>query len=226
MIQSFTGKCILSLAASVICLSSLLHGLPVRAARDGGDRGSCGTSGVAVSSEEVLTALVPKDGNANSATSTPKIWFYVPFASASDVSAKIILRDKRGKLVAESKNVPLPNSAGIMSLQLPVTLKKNELYNWFLSVSCGKPKNSGKPDVLNVDGWVRWIEPGIDVDKDLKKIDSIEKKVGIYLREGYWHDALTLLAEQRDKQPQAKALWTRLLKSEDLEKFTAKPIRP
>jgi hypothetical protein len=213
MIQSFTGKCILSLATSVICLSALLHGLPAKAARDGGDRGSCGTSGAAVPSEEVLTALIPKDGNANSATSTPKIWLYVPFASAPDVSAKIILRDK-------------PDSAGIMSLQLPVTLKKNELYNWFLSVSCGKSKKSGKPDVLNVDGWVRWIEPGIDVDKDLKNIDSIEKKVGIYLREGYWHDALTLLAEQRDKQPQAKALWPRLLKSEDLEKFTAKPIRP
>jgi Domain of Unknown Function (DUF928) len=229
MIQNLFGKHIQPLIMITVCCihAILLHNLPAEAKGSAGDRGNCASSGTTtVNQSEVLTSLIPDSGQATSSISVPKLWFYIPFASNPDMSATLTLLNKDGEPVAESKNISLPKTASIVSLRLPVPLKKNIPYKWILSVSCGKSVDSSSPNEIDLTGWIQWLEPDAALAKTLKNETKIAEKAKIYIREGYWFDALTLLAEERDKDIRAKALWAKLLKGEKMEHIINKPIRP
>jgi hypothetical protein len=209
-------------AITLFSAGILIHVQPSEARRRAGFRGTCEAL-KEVSGQKFLTALIPRNEKTNSGINVPKLWFAIPFDYTPDVSAKITVRDRNGKFIAESTNIVLPKRASIISLELPNPLQKDVPYHWFFAIKCG----SSSPDsILEVDGWTRWLEVDADVTKELKNATSLEKKVRIYLRAGYWSDALTLIAENQDKDPQAKALWEKLLKGDrELEDLTTTPIQ-
>lgn len=221
---------------TVILMSTLTTSLPAQTKqesekkqdfgeeRDAGDRGSCEvTKPNDVVTNESLTALIPIKGKVNAAINQPTLWFYIPFSSASKLSAELILQNKQGKEVARSASISLPNKPGILSVRLPKPLTQNTPNRFFFSVSCDV---SGSRRTLEVSGSINWVKPNATLLTQLKQSQSLEQTVNLYVQAGYWSDTLSLLATQRDKNAQAAKLWTELLQTEKLEKIAPKPILP
>lgn len=123
--------------------------------------------------------------------------------------------------VIELEAIALPQTLGIVSVQVPQALKKDTPYQWYFAVSC---KTAGSTRSLQVDGWVRWVEPPTSFLSQVQQAKSVEQMVRLYADAAYWPDALTLLATYRDRDSQAQTIWTKALAAEKMAEFAAEPI--
>ncbi|KAM3107475.1 DUF928 domain-containing protein [Phormidesmis sp. 146-33] len=200
-----------------------------RPRRSAGDRGICttitqtNTQTTQAFNKEALVALVTAKGEMSTAASQPTFWFYVPFQDPSLLTAEFILRDDQEQRSIEPLRLQLPNQPGIVSVRSPQPLKVNQSYHWYFSVICDV---SGEQKKLTVDGWVRYVEPSTTVITQLKQATTIEQAAALYVKSGFWSDALTLLASHRKQNERSAIVWADLLQSEQLEAVTSKPVLP
>lgn len=190
--------------------------------RSGGDRGECPalSSNLNTAPDNHLTALIPESGETLSALESPTLWFYIPYSSKSPLSARLVIRDEYGKMVMEPQITELPTTSGIVRWQLPQELKINQSYHWYFSVLCNSDKPSSNPIV---DGWIRRIQPNLALVSQLRTA-TLTEQVTLYTQAGLWSDAFTLVANQRDTDPQAKTEWNKLLKAISLESLVKQVI--
>ncbi len=184
--------------------------------------------------EPPLTALVPSTGQPPSVTNVwgittqghPKLWFYSPYTKSSGYPVEFVLLDEESKDSVYKSAIALPEKAGVISVPLPTSatpLQTGKQYRWFLNVYCDPQKQSAP---VYVEGVILRQNLSQAVAKELQKAQP-QQQVSIYAKNGFWHDALTTLAQLRQKNPQNPALqkeWKELLGAIGLGEVGAKPI--
>ncbi|WGV24406.1 DUF928 domain-containing protein [Halotia branconii] len=182
-----------------------------------------------------LTALVPSTESPPTVTNVwgwttktnPTLWFYMPYTKDSAYPTEFVLQDQQSNPIYQQA-IALPSQPGVISISLPTNAPKmdvNKQYRWFLTVYCDQQKQS--PPIY-VEGVIQRVNINPKVTQQLQTATPLQQSA-IYAQNGIWHDALTTLAQLRQKDPQDKALktaWRDLLTSIGLDDIVAKPILP
>jgi Domain of Unknown Function (DUF928) len=180
-----------------------------------------------------LTALVPFSQESNSVINVwgqtteehPSWFFYVPHTKDLRYAVEFVLQDQESNEVYQ-KAIALPDKPGVIRVSLPTTapgLALNKQYRWFFTISCDQEKNS--PPTF-VEGVIQRVELNPAVVKELQTTELL-KRYTIYAQNGIWYEALTILAQLRQKNPKDVALqteWQNLLGSIHLDDIAAQPI--
>lgn len=170
----------------------------------GGTRGNCPLATAPTNSR--MVPLVPGTQPALSATNSPSIWVYIPYSGTDSLKATVVLRDgdERSLPLIASSKVTLTATPGIHEISLPQSLEAERLYIWYVTLHCNNSNKSQDPFVA---GEVRWIAPNPVFQTHLAKA-SKRDQVALYAQQGFWYDAVALLAAD----PTTKD-WADLLKS-------------
>jgi hypothetical protein len=182
-----------------------------------------------------LTALVPFTKEANSVSNVwgettverPSWFFYVPYTKDSSYTVEFVLQDQDSNEVYKNA-IALPDQPGVIRVSLPSTapaLAVDKQYRWFFSINCDKQENS---PWTYVEGVIQRVNLSQATVKELETAEPL-KRYAIYAQKGIWYEALTTLAELRQKNPQDAALqaeWQNLLDSIRLDDVAGKPILP
>lgn len=186
--------------------------------QDGGDRGC---SALNIPANQHLTALVPARNEALTTTQSPTLLFYVPYTSSSTVYARFSLLDENENDLVEPMQVTLSGTPGIISLRLPKPLEAKKPYYWAFAIICDR-NDTAKDRVVY--GWIQRIEPSPALVSQLKEKASPRERAALYAKEGFFLDALALLAEIRYTDPQADTDWSSVLQSLQLDDIAPEKI--
>lgn len=196
------------------------RGAPPRTA-DGGARG-CGSY---KEGEKQLTALTPANHLPLTVAEHPTFFWYVPQSPAQ--ALEFTLRDEKDEKVIYKTKLPVPSQAGIVSLTLPAesvpALKEGKMYHWYVAMVCNLEDRTG--DTV-VDGWIERTSPSAALAEQLKNAQP-STLPSIYAKAGIWHEAIATLAKMRRDNPDDATVvsrWEELLKSVELDAFTAEPF--
>ncbi|MBN3872714.1 DUF928 domain-containing protein [Nostoc sp. JL33] len=195
--------------------------------RGGAKRGGCPLA------KPDLTALMPSTKEANSVINVwgqtigerPSWFFYVPYTKDLPYEVEFVLQDQDSNEIYQ-KAIALPDKPGVIRVSLPTTapaLALNKPYLWFFTINCDKEKNS-PPTFLQ--GVIQRVQLNPATVKELQTTEPL-KRYSIYAQNGIWYEALTILAQLRQKNPQDAALqaeWRNLLSSIRLDDIVAEPI--
>ena len=198
------------------------YGMPTHR-RDGGSRGSMDC--VANINNQNLMALIPQKNVGLSASTSPKLFFYVPEIE-NQKTLEFVLRNESDDLIYEAFVSTEGN--GIMSVEIPAEVNSNMLetdqnYHWYLSMICDYEQRSR--DIV-VEGWLRQETIDVATQKQLSMASPIEK-AEVYRDRGFWFDALSALAESPDalaQQSLVQQKWSEMLSSVGLGELASKPF--
>ncbi|WP_238360609.1 DUF928 domain-containing protein [Iningainema tapete] len=196
--------------------------------RGGAKRGMCPVAA------PMMTALVPftqpSPGVVNvwglTTVERPTLWVYVPYIKGSASTAEFVLQDDEDANPIYQTNIALPDAPGVIGISLPASapgLKVGKPYRWFVNVYC----DPQKPDsLIYVEGMIQRVNQSQAIAQQLKSAQP-KQQVDIYAQNGLWYDAITTLAQLRQKNPQDGTLvaeWKDLLDSVGLSDVAAKPL--
>ncbi|MEL6929510.1 MAG: DUF928 domain-containing protein [Cyanobacteria bacterium J06600_6] len=199
------------------------YGLPTHR-RDGGSRGikdSC----VASAKAQNLMALIPEKSVGINVSKSPKLFFYVPEVD-NQSTLEFVLRNEQDRLIYEAFLATEGN--GIMSIEVPADvtaslLESDQNYHWYLSMICNDQQRSR--DIV-VEGWMRQETINSATQKNLNNA-SLAEKAEVYRQEGFWFDALSVLAENPEalrKQSRERQKWSEMLSSVGLRDLVSEPF--
>jgi hypothetical protein len=200
----------------------------------GGRRFGGATRGECPAVKMPLTALVPLTKQPPSIVNVwglttqeyPKLWFYLPYTTSFAYPAEFTVLNDESKDPVYTSAIALPKQAGVIDVPLPASiaaLQVGKRYRWFLNIYCDREKQSAP---VYVEGVI--IRTGINqaLAKQLQKAKPLQQVV-IYANNGFWHDALTKLAELRQQNPHNRYLqteWTNLLTAIGLNDLATQPL--
>ena len=187
--------------------------------RDGGSR-SNGANCIANNSQNVV-AIIPEHTVALTASTSPKLFFYIPKTNQSK-TLEFILRNEEDQLMYEA--FLTTNGQGIIGVEVPAEvqadlLKEKQNYHWYLSMICDSQQRS--KDIV-VEGWMRPEEIDSTTKKQLAEADAVEQ-ADLYYQQGLWHDALSVLVEHKNTDAVQEKL-IELLDSVGLKELAAQPL--
>ncbi|PSF38437.1 hypothetical protein C7H19_05485 [Aphanothece hegewaldii CCALA 016] len=163
-----------------------------------------------------LIALI-SEGLTLTTQSLPSLWFYFPFFKNSDqIMVEFVLRDEADQLIYEATFKPTTQQE-ITSFQLSQTqtfkgLAEGKAYHWYLSVIY-KATDRAHDDV--VEGWVQRVPLRTEIAQQLRQATPLEK-VRIYQEAHLWPEAIAILANLKQMQPNdpgLSQLWEKLIAS-------------
>lgn len=197
------------------------QGLPGRRV-GGGTRGDCNFG------EKTLTALIPKNNLGLTVADNPKLFFYVPQTSDSQV-VEFVLRDEADRQVYET-TFKTTGTSGIISVSLPESaplkaLKSGKKYHWYFSIICNAQDRASD---VSIDGWIQKVEPSPSLASELEKVAPLER-AALYAAADLWHEALTTLAQLRHSRPHDSTIaakWEQLLQSAGLDNIAQESLEP
>jgi hypothetical protein len=193
-----------------------------------GSRGSDSTTAQCPIVEKDITALAPeyKIGNDKlvwglTDSQHPTLWFYMPYGgdSVAQVSFELSLPANENKTVYKT-SIKLPQQPGFISVSLPKTISPlaiNKFYKWELGVTPNCPPNS----YVYVNGWIQRVSINSGLSEQIKQ-STPKQQAGLYAENGFWYDALTILAQLRRIKTQDRSIvedWADLLYSVNLDKL-------
>ncbi|MBP5977583.1 DUF928 domain-containing protein [Brasilonema sp. CT11] len=211
-----------------LVLPPLPPGQPPGGRRYGGaSRGQCPVP------KPGLTALVPLIEQPTSVMNVwgqttaerPTFWFYTPYVKGSGYPANFVLLDPESNLVYR-QDITLPSEPGVMSVSLPASvspLTTGKQYRWFMNVYCDSQKQQSP---VYVEGVIQRVNLKAAIVQQIKQAQP-RQQVAIYASNGIWYEALTTVAQLRQKNPQDVTLeqeWQDLLSSIGLGDFASKPL--
>ncbi|KAM3113550.1 DUF928 domain-containing protein [Phormidesmis sp. 146-33] len=183
----------------------------------GATRGSCLPAG------RPLTALMPPGNLSLTIAPRPTFFWSVP-KTTIQTAQFLLLSDNDTKIVYEA-TLLLP-AAGIVEFTLPATapaLEVGKQYHWYLTIACSPdaPDNG-----LRSEGWVERtkLEPALS---QVLKVSRPEQYSKIYAEAGIWHEALTVLVNQRrtnSRDSKVMDNWKKLLESVGLNQVVTQPL--
>jgi Domain of Unknown Function (DUF928) len=190
-------------------------GAPKGRTGGGASRGNCAASAP-------MRAILPRDSNRAydlTASARPTLWFYLPDRPRPDTRLEFVLQDAADRYIYKTTFVQPNPYAGLIGLTVPEEsspLKAGEIYSWTLSIQC----NPSQPSQMSfVRGAIQRVagapSPAIapTLSTALMSADPTAAAKR-YAQQGYWSDAITILAEALRSQPlnqPAAQLWKDLL---------------
>lgn len=198
------------------------YGLPTHR-RDGGSRGI--HYGCINGAKSNLVALIPEKIVGINASTSPKLFFYVPKIK-SQKTLEFVLRDEQDELIYEA--FITTKGEGIMTVDIPEEVQvhstgKDANYRWYLSMICNSKQRSR--DIV-VEGWMHNSQVDPKIQQKLDNADLVAQ-ADMYHEEGFWYDALSVLANDHQSKTQEsviRAKWSELLESIGLEKIASEPF--
>ncbi len=198
--------------------------------RGGATRGN-GTTCAAAKPD--LTALVPFTEEPNDVVNVwsqttlerPTWFFYMPYTKDMAHAVEFVLQDGDSNEVYK-KAIALKDRPGIIGVSLPSTapaLELNKEYRWFFSVNCDEQKNA---PWTYVEGVIKRVDLNQSTLKDLENANPLQRYT-IYAQKGIWHEALAILAQLHQQNPQdttLQAQWQNLLSSIRLDDVAKEPL--
>ncbi len=184
---------------------------------------------------ETLTALTPvsqikqKDTVLGLTTSAqPTFWFYVPAPLTAGLPIEFVLQDGQDNLVYKTNITAAATPAGVVNISLPPTtppLALNTTYRWTFSIYCNAKAGS---ESMYVRGMVQRVSLRPTLQQNIDRAKTPLERATLYAANGIWHDALTLLGEQRlqGKGGAIATAWTDLLQQVKLERAATAPLVP
>lgn len=166
-----------------------------------------------------LTAIVPVQGDDVTASRSPAFFFFVPDAAQSSLKGVFRLQENDRNVIAPIQ-VSVSGTPGIIKIQLPQSLEKNRSYQWLFQITCGDEK------AVAINGDVTFKEPSPSLAKQLANQSSPGEKARLYQREGFFLDAIALLADAQTKDTKAQTEWKTLLQTLGLPELIRQPIVP
>lgn len=170
-----------------------------------------------------VVAFMP--ASANTTQESPTFWFYIPYSPQEVDSFTFVVIDEKERPIQPAKNIKLSATPGFISLRLPPTSKPLEIgkqYSWFFSIYCD---GQNRQDRITRKGVVRRVLPTFPITNQtgmgmLSLIDQYQKN-------GFWFDALNLLAELRRQEPTNTTViadWNQMMASLGYSNIAAQPI--
>lgn len=157
----------------------------------------------------------------------PTFWFLISGESGTVGEAEFILQDPSDAIIhREQFQIPL-FQAGVIGLPIPTTqpaLQAGHRYHWTFSIRYDF--SSAKRSMDYVRGTVSRRDVDPHLQEQLSAASPLEQ-VMLYAQAGFWHDALTGLAQLRRTHPQDVHLaqhWLSLLQQANLSDITTAPI--
>lgn len=187
-----------------------------------GQQAAAATRGHCLTTDTPLTALVPAtigaDGSQSvlgfSLSPTPSFWFFLPKVSPRTTVGKFVLFDSKNQVVYQT-TVNLEAAPGIFGLPLPAfgtPLSRGETYHWYFSIPCNQSE-------AIVHGWIQRTAPTVQLLDALETATPRQRAV-LYAQSGFWHDALTEVANLDKAKAEFSTDWANLLNSAGLERFS------
>lgn len=200
------------------------YGLPTHR-RDGGSRGNRDNCITEDADSRNLIALIPENTVGINASASPKLFFYVPKIN-NQKTLEFVLRNEQDELMYEA--FLTTEGEGIVSVEVPADVHSNFLeaeqnYHWYLSMICDSQQRSR--DVV-VEGWMRQEAIDSTTKQEINSADSVAK-AELYQEQGFWYDALAVLAETQNssaQQPMIRSKWSELLDSVGLAELSSEPF--
>lgn len=201
------------------------YGLPTHR-RDGGSRGG-NNQCLAGTKHRDLIALIPEKSVGINAAKSPELFFYIPKVKQQQ-TLEFILRNEQDELIYEA--FLTTTGEGIISVEVPVDIQSNlleteENYHWYLSLICDFQQRSR--DIV-VEGWLRQSNINLATKQKLTTTNLVEQ-AALYHQQGFWYDALAILADNHQsaneqEQPIIREKWSELLKSVGLANLAQEPF--
>ncbi|WP_414581826.1 DUF928 domain-containing protein [Scytonema sp. PCC 10023] len=163
-----------------------------------------------------LTAIMPQANLGLTTVANPVLLFYVPKTS-TQAQLELVISDENKSNVLSKQYYKPSGKAGVVSI--PVTtasLEPGKQYRWSFSVICN-PKARSHDRV--VEGAIKRIQPGDQLATQLKNA-SPQQLPHFYAQAGIWQDTIATLVRlrtSRPNDPELKADWEALLKTEGTE---------
>ena len=167
-----------------------------------------------------VTAIIPQEKLALTASNSPTIFVYLPKHQADD--ALLTISNEQGETVYTSSFVP-PQESGLLRIKLPesVTLENEQTYKWEVRLD---PQSSNPMTGLKFK-TVGWMEK-VAVDNNDQNQESWEQ-LNTLAEAGVWYETLDTLADMKLENPNDETIqaeWSQLLESVGLEDFTETQI--
>ena len=188
-------------------------GAPKGRTRGGASRGTCTQS-------QAMHAVLPSQSNRTYDLTTsdhPTLWFYLPERPSPETRLEFVLQDAADNYIYKTTFIQPNASAGLISVTVPeqsAPLVANASYNWTLSIQC----NPNRPSQIS---FVRGGIQKVAIAPHQAPMPSTAMKAAdptvaarLYAQQGYWSDAITILAQTLQAQPldpSATQLWQELL---------------
>jgi hypothetical protein len=150
------------------------------------------------------------------ASNTPKLFISLPPLQAH-CQVEFVLRDSQDRLVYE-KTFTVSSAEDFIALTIPKNTEKfaglqvGEAYHWYISVIYD-PQERAKDDIL--EGWISYHPLEADYARQIETATPLEQ-VAIYQETGRWSEAVEVLLELRQSQPdnrEVEAAWQDMMKA-------------
>ncbi|MDJ0734170.1 MAG: DUF928 domain-containing protein [Nostocaceae cyanobacterium] len=167
-----------------------------------------------------ILAVVPQTYFGTTVSERPTILVYLPESGAKE--AIFSLKDDAGNTLHQM-TLPVSGKAGVVSIQVPTTLKVEQNYQWFLALKLDEELSPRTP---YVDGWIQRIQPNPEVAKAMQEKDLL-KQAEAFGKHGVWYDCVATLAKLQAEEPNNKSLnqhWSELLASVGLKDIDQVPV--
>ena len=156
----------------------------------------------------------------------PTFWFYVPYTNDLKASAEFILQDSAGNDIYKNA-IALPPKPGLIDVSLPsnTSLEIGKTYRWYLKVRCNQQQTASVP--IYVEGDIQRVNLDSRVMQQLEAAVDPGQKATIYGANSIWFDSLTILAQERQKNPNDASVaedWQSLLRSVNLDNVATTPL--
>lgn len=174
--------------------------------------------------EGTITTSASRNVIGLTAEGEPTFWFYIPYPSTSNLSAKFVLVNDQDELVYQN-TFPLTGIPGIVKVRPTSTLMSAPLevgkrYHWSLSIICNPQDSSAN---TYVEGWIERVELTTNSISQLKTATSEEKAI-FYAQQGFWYETLINIENLCSTDPKkANLLLTSLLQSVGLNDIAQQP---
>jgi Domain of Unknown Function (DUF928) len=164
-----------------------------------------------------LKALIPQGQVGLTVSDRPHLWFYLPKTTAQTLELSLFDAQMNGLY---QTTLSIDEWMGLVNLPWPQTapkLHRNQLYYWTIALVCN-PRD--RTDDWVVGGWIKRIEVDQKLRAALAATDA--DPISLYIQRGLWHEALSILSEQRRNEPGNSTLatiWSKILQAIDLTAY-------
>ncbi|HIK22301.1 MULTISPECIES: DUF928 domain-containing protein [unclassified Thermosynechococcus] len=129
--------------------------------------------------KQTVVALVPKDNNGLSSTSTPALYSFIPANRGAALT--LTLRDPQGTEVYRQER-PAPTAAGIIGWPVEnVSLKNGVDDQWQLTLTC-----TNGTTALKTVSWLRPVPLSLSQQQRIVQAKDVADAFAVA---GYWYDA-------------------------------------
>lgn len=183
-------------------------GAPART-RGAGSRGPCNPL-LGEKSGLNLTALMPQNNIGTTVSPSPTVYLYVPQTTKQTAEFALYDWTKKIRTPIYKTNISLPESAGIVKVNLPKTveLEPNNTYIWHFGIICDPSQRSLD---YYINGWLKRTSLTPETEAKLKELEQKPlEQAQLYAESSIWNETITTLEKSREAYPNA---WKELLES-------------